>query len=60
VDVSIFAVSLNRAATIEDTIRSVSSQTHRAIEYIIVGRRWRDGCHDAKQQACSATLSHGS
>jgi hypothetical protein len=53
VDVSIITVSFNRAATIEDTIRSVSSQTHRAIEHIIVGRRWRDGCHDANRVAPS-------
>lgn len=34
--VSIITVSFNSASTIEDTIRSVSAQTHPDIEYIIV------------------------
>jgi glycosyltransferase involved in cell wall biosynthesis len=43
VKISIITVSYNSAATIEDTIQSVLSQTHTDLEYIVVDGNSSDG-----------------
>jgi len=48
--VSIITSVLNGGATIEDTIRSVLSQTYKDIEYIVVDGRSTDGTLDTLEK----------